>query len=113
MPSDSETWERLEAPAVMLVALDAGLEELCAAALGDSWVRVHKVRHATAACERMPVLMPMIVVAPQALPREDAVALTDRIIAVGAKAIWVTPGLDGDVLLKRLKAAVRRSLKAR
>jgi PleD family two-component response regulator len=100
--AEVDTMQRLDAPTIMLVALDPRLEALCVATLLDSGIRILKSRHASAACERMPVTMPKIIVAPLTLPDAQATPLMDQMIAVGAKAIWVEPGIDPEVLRERL-----------
>ena len=100
--AEVNTLQRLDAPAIMLVALDAKSEALCVATLLDSGIRILKSRHASAACERMPVVMPKIVIASLTIPDAQATLLMDQVIAVGAKVIWVEPGIDPQVMRDRL-----------
>jgi hypothetical protein len=100
--AEVDTLQRLDAPAILLVALDARSEAACVAMLLDSGIRILKSRHASAACERMPVTMPKLVVASLTIPNAEAMPLMDQIIAVGAKAIWVEPNIDPQVMRDRL-----------
>jgi hypothetical protein len=75
----------------MLVALDARLQESCTTLLAILGLRVFKVGHAVGACERIPVVMPKLVIASTTLKESDGEALRDRAIAVGAELLWLAP----------------------
>lgn len=88
------TLPRVHQTSAMLVALDPKLQESCSTILAMLGIRVFKVGHAVAACERIPVVMPKLVIASAALQKTDGKALEDRTIAVGAELLWLSP--DGD-----------------
>jgi hypothetical protein len=91
---DNTTLPRVKQTSAMLVALDATLQESVTTLLAVLGLRVFKVGHAVAACERIPVVMPKLVIASTAIKETDGEALNDRAIAVGAELLWLAP--DGE-----------------
>jgi hypothetical protein len=91
----------------MLVGVAEPLATFCSAALVEGGLRVLRVGHVAAAGERIPVIMPQIVVVSTALQKEDREMLADRCVAVGAEMFNVTPDADADAatLKKALKEA--------
>jgi hypothetical protein len=77
-------------------------------------VRVVRVGHAAAACERLAVAMPQVVVVLGTLRADERDALTDRATAVGALVMYVDPELDDETLdelvARAAQAAIERKL---
>jgi hypothetical protein len=99
------TFQRREAPTVMLIALDPPLETVCLSSLLDSGLRLLRARQVVPACERIPVIMPKLVLAQTTLPDREAQALVDRCVAVGAKTLWLDPDEDKQRVKERIMAA--------
>jgi hypothetical protein len=105
-----ETIQRKTTPTAMMVGLPDALAAACAAPLIEGGLRVLRVGHAAAACERIPVIMPQLVVIPAGIGKVDAEVLTDGCVAVGAEVCTVAPGDDLAELVERLKDAARMAL---
>jgi hypothetical protein len=77
-------------------------------------VRVVRVGHAAAACERLAVAMPQVVVVVGTLRADERDALADRATAVGALVMYVDPELDGEtvdeLVARAAQAAIERKL---
>jgi hypothetical protein len=77
-------------------------------------VRVVRVGHAAAACERLAVSMPQVVVVLGTLRADEREALADRVTAVGALLMYFDPELDAetlqDLVARAAQAAVERKL---
>lgn len=101
------TIQRVATPTAILVGLAEPLASACADALAEGGLRVLRVGHAAAACERLPVVMPQLVVVSAALNAADAEMLADRCVAVGADvvALAVDAEVDAAGLRGRLKDA--------
>src|SRR5260221_10802182 len=67
--------------------------------------RVLTVAHVAAASERIPVVMPLIVIASSSVLDHEQKDLEDRVVAVGAALVWIPPDADED----RANALVRDS----
>lgn len=65
--------------------------------------RVLTVAHVAAASERIPVVMPLLVIASSGLLDHEQKDLEDRVVAVGAELVWIPPDADED----RASAIVR------
>jgi len=61
-------------------------------------LRVVRVTHAAAGCERLAVAMPQVVVVLGSLRADERDALMDRATAVGALVMYVDPELDQETL---------------
>jgi hypothetical protein len=78
--------------------------------------RVNVVRavHAAAACERLAVAMPQVVVVLGTLRADEREALADRATAVGALLMYFDPELDAETLQdlvgRAAQAAIERKL---
>jgi hypothetical protein len=86
------TFPRLREATAMFVGMEPSLAEECEFVLSTIGYRVLKVGHAAAACERIPVAMPTIVVITSNAKENERADLQERVIAVGAKLV-VTPAL--------------------
>lgn len=104
----SRTIQRLDVPTVMLVGLPEGHVAICADVVASTGFRVLRVAHAAAASERIPVVMPKLVVTSAALPPRDAETLQDRCVAVGAEVVLLPPQADGEAARALLHTAVEK-----
>lgn len=95
-----ETLQRVASPTAMLVGLPDQLAGRCTAVLAGTGVRVLRVGHVAAACERMPVAMPQVVVALDDLAAAEREMLEDRCVAVGAQLL----ALPADATAKAVAA---------
>lgn len=77
-------------------------------------VTVVRVMHTAAACERLAVSMPQVVVVLGTLRADERDALADRATAVGALLMYFDPELDAETLQdlvgRAAQAAVERKL---
>jgi hypothetical protein len=77
-------------------------------------LRVVRVVHAAAACERLAVSMPQVVIVLGTLRPDERDALADRVTAVGALLMYFDPELDAetlkDLVARAAQAAVERKL---
>jgi hypothetical protein len=106
-----ETIQRVATPTALLVGVAEPLAASCTGALADGGLRVLKVGHVAAACERIPVIMPQLVVVTATLRQEEADMLADRCVAVGAEILKVAPDVTVDAALKStLKEAANMAL---
>ena len=79
-------------------------------------VSVVRVAHAAAACERLAISMPQVVVVLGALRDDERDALADRAMAVGALVLHVDPAVDAetlDALVERAAQVARERSLAR
>ena len=106
----TQTLPRIDVATAMLVALDEAVVGVCVPLLDDAGYRVIRVRHVPAACERLPVAMPQLVVAPTTLPPAEAEMLKDRCVAVGAELLTIPPDVDARVLVPLLARAAHTAL---
>jgi hypothetical protein len=107
-----ETIQRVATPTAILVGVGEPLATTCTDALADGGLRVLRVGHVAAACERIPVVMPQLVVVSTTLRPEDLETLADRCVAVGAEVLKVLPEMQGDgsALKKTLRDAANMAL---
>lgn len=105
-----ETIQRLPTPTAILVGLPEALASFCTEALGEGGLRVLRAGHAAAAAERIPVVMPQLVLVSAALHPHELEALTDRCVAVGAQVIQVAEPLNPTELGKTLSVAASEAL---
>jgi hypothetical protein len=105
-----ETIQRVATPTAILVGVGEPLATACSDALADGGLRVLRVGHVAAACERIPVVMPQLVII-CTLRQDDTDMLADRCVAVGAEIITVAPDAVADAPLKtKLKDAANMAL---
>jgi hypothetical protein len=103
--AEQATYQRVEAPSIMLIALDPTVESLCLSTLLDSGLRILRVREVAPAFERIAVTMPKLVIVPSTLPPRSKEELTDRCVAVGAQLLALDASEQPDTLKKRLAVA--------
>lgn len=106
----SQTIQRVASPTAILVGLPEDLAAVCAESLADGGLKVLKVGHVAAACERIPVVMPQIVVTRDSLRPEEAEPLNDRCVAVGAEVIRLAHDQDPRALAVQLRDAANMAL---
>lgn len=105
-----ETIQRVAAPTGILVGLPDALANHCMEVLDERGLRVLRVGHVAAASERIPVVMPQIVIVSGGVHQDELDALNDRCVAVGADVIQVAPDADLAALTTTLEQAARRAL---
>lgn len=105
-----ETVQRFATPTGILVALPDDLAALCTDALSDGGLRVLRVGHVAAASERIPVVMPQLVVVSASVSNVELEVLNDRCVAVGAEVIRVPNDVDRDALVNALKNSATNAL---
>lgn len=81
------TLPRQRETTAMLVGLPRAIGDECAIVASMLGLRVVVVGHVAAACERIPVVMPKLVIALSKTTPEDRDALGERTIAVGAELL--------------------------
>lgn len=101
----SQTVPRMDMATAMLVALDDRVAGACITILDDAGFRVIRVKHVAPALERMPVVMPQLVVAPSNLRTEEAEPLADRCVAIGAEVLKLAPDIDVRALVALVTSA--------
>lgn len=92
------------------MALPDELAAICTDTLGDGGLRVLRVGHVAAASERIPVVMPQLVVVSATVRDAELDILNDRCVAVGAEVIRVPNDVDRAALSTALKNAANNAL---
>lgn len=104
------TIPRIASPTAMLVGLPDELSARSAELLADGGLRTLKVGHVAAASERIPIVMPHLVVVPTTLSPTEDETLADRCVAVGAEMLKIAPGTDSRALEVLLKDAANSAI---
>ncbi len=98
----------------MLVSPNGDVADRVATRFEEAHVKVVRVGHAAAACERLAVAMPQVVVVLGTLRADERDALADRATAVGALLMYVDPELDAETLeelvTRAAQAAIERKI---
>jgi hypothetical protein len=89
----------------MLVGPNGDAADKVAAGFALLRIRVIRVGHAAAACERLAVAMPQVVIVLGDLRADERDALLDRTAAVGALVLHVDPELDSETLDELIERA--------
>lgn len=106
-----ETIQRVATPTALLVGVAEPLAQACTDALSDGGLKVLRVGHVAAACERIPVIMPQLVVVAASIRQEESDMLADRCVAVGAEVLKVATDASIDPALRAmLKDAANMAL---
>lgn len=106
-----DTIQRVATPTAILVGVGEPVATVCNDTLAAGGLRVLRVGHVAAACERIPVVMPQLVVISATLRAEDIEMLTDRCVAVGAEIVKVAAESAPDGALRAmLKDAANMAL---
>jgi len=106
----SQTLPRMDVATAMLVALDDKIAGACVTLLDDAGFRVIRVKHVQPALERLPVVMPHLVIAPTSLRKEEEEQLTDRCVAIGAEVLRLAPEIDARALTALIASAAHGAL---
>jgi hypothetical protein len=104
------TIQRVATPTGILVGLSDEVTALCIDVLGDGGLRVLRVGHVAAASERIPVVMPQLVVISTTFRQEELDSIHERCVAVGAEVIRVPPDVDTMALRDALGAASTKAM---
>ncbi len=109
------TTELFVEPSAILVGIEDDLVALCHELLPPGGLKVYRVAHAHAVCERMAVLLPRLIVVPAAMRSVELELIEDRAAAVGAIVLHLDPGHGYELLgaqltitLQDLRAMYRR-----
>ncbi len=94
----------------MIVGLDAAVAEAAQEILRGYGYQVLRVGHVAAAGERLPVLMPILVVASAETVKVERDVLEDGAVAVGARVVWLPR--DADAVKTLLAHTARQVLEA-
>ena len=105
-----ETLQRVATPTAILVALPDDLAATCTETLADGGLKVLRAGHVAAACERIPVTMPQLVIVMATVRPEEMELLNDRCVAVGAEVIQLALDADRRALKVMLKDAANVAL---
>lgn len=95
-------------PSAIAVDLPDDLFVLCHEVLPEAGLIIHRAGHAHAACERIAVLLPQLVVVPATMKSSELDLVEDRAIAVGAIVLHLDPDHGYDVLTAQLAETVRQ-----
>jgi hypothetical protein len=107
--SAGSTFRLQPTPSAMLVGLPEPLAARCAAALGD--LRIIRVAHVAAACERMPITLPRLAVVVDGASENDLATIKERAIACGVELVIVAPNVDDGALAALLTNAAETAAK--
>ena len=105
-----ETIQRVASPTAILVGLPEALASVCTDALGEGGLRVLRVGHVAAASERIPVVMPQLVLVSTAMRQEELEILGDRCVAVGADVLRIAPDMSDAEVVRLLQKAANTAL---
>lgn len=105
-----ETIQRFATPTGILVGLPDELAAVCTDALGEGGLRVLRVGHVAAASERIPVVMPQLVLISATIRQDELEILNDRCVAVGAEVIRLATDIDRTALANMLRNAANTAL---
>lgn len=109
---EKKTIRRVALPTVLLVGLTEPQADRCRRALASIAMRMARVAHIAAAVERIPVVMPCVVVIDQGALPEERVKISDAITAVGAELLAIDQNPDVRMLEERFRAAGERATRA-
>ena len=106
----NQTLRRRRVTAAMIVGLDAAVLSATSDLLTGLGYQVVKVGHVAAAAERLPVLMPILVVASAEMVAMERASLEDGAVAVGARVVWLPR--DASTVSALLSHTARQVLEA-
>ena len=101
------TTELFLEPSAILVGIADDLVALCHEYLPPAGLKVYRVAHAHAACERIAILLPRLVVVPAAMRSAELDMIEDRAAAVGAIVLHLDPGHGYELLGTQLHLTVQ------
>lgn len=105
-----ETVQRVATPTAFLVGLPSELADICIEVLDEGGLRVLKIGHIAGASERIPVVMPQLVVVATTMRADELELLRDRCVAVGAEILPLAPDVARAELVATMKAAAKNAL---
>lgn len=98
----------------MLVGPNSAVADKVTSRFEESNVKVVRAGHAAAACERLAIAMPQVVVVLGSLHSDERDSLADRATAVGALLMYMDPHLDDETLdelvARAAQAAIERKI---
>ncbi|MDB4937603.1 MAG: hypothetical protein JWP87_4575 [Labilithrix sp.] len=101
------TTELFIEPSAIVVGLTDEMLTLCHEYLAPGGLTVYRVAHVHAACERIAVLLPRLVVVPAAMRSADLDMIEDRAAAVGATVLHLDPTHGYELLEAQLHLTVQ------
>lgn len=101
------TTELFVEPNAIVVGVPDDMLALCHEFLPLAGLKVYRVAHAHAACERIAVLLPRLVVVPAAMRSADLDMVEDRAAAVGAIVLHLDPSHGYELLGAQLHLTVQ------
>lgn len=101
------TTELFIEPSAIAVGLPDEILALCHEFLPPGGLTVYRVAHAHAACERIAVLLPRLVVVPAAMHSADLDMIEDRATAVGAIVLHLDPTHGYELLGAQLQLTLQ------
>ena len=101
------TTELFVEPSAIVVGVADDMLALCHEFLPPSGLKVYRVAHAHAACERIAVLLPRLVVVPAAMRPAELDMIEDRAAAVGAIVLHLDPTHGYELLGAQLHLTVQ------
>jgi len=104
----NQTRPRFDVPMAILVGLPRESEDVCRAVLDYAAFHIESVETEAAAVERIPAVMPHIVVVPLGAALDE---ISERTRAVGAELVELPPNLGKDAVRKILKSAWESAFK--
>jgi hypothetical protein len=110
VPVDSSTLVRHVSMTAMLVGPSGEVADKVSRRFEEANVSVVRASHAAAACERVAVAMPQVVVVLGTLRADEREALADRATAVGALLMYVDPELDDETLAELVARAAQAAV---
>lgn len=107
---DAKTAQRFRAATAMIVEVPPEIAGACAKILTSHGYRVVTVGHVPAACERMAVVMPLLVIGDAACPQHARDELRERAVAVGADLLWIDAGAEPAFTASTVRIAAAAAL---
>lgn len=101
------TTELFIEPNAIVVDVPDDMLALCHEFLPPAGLKVYRVAHVFAACERIGVLLPRLVVVPAAMRSADLDMIEDRAAAVGAVVLHLDPSHGYDEVGAQLHLTVQ------
>jgi len=101
------TTELFVEPSALIVDVGDDMLALCHEFLPPGGLTVYRVAHAHAACERIGVLLPRLVVVPAAMHSADLDMIEDRAAAVGAVVLHLDRDHDYQLICAQLDLTVQ------
>jgi hypothetical protein len=101
------TTELYVEPSAIVVGVPDDMLALCHEYLPAGGLKVHRVAHAHAACERMVVLLPQLVVVPASMRSAELDMIEDRAAAIGAIVLHLDPSHGYELLGAQLHLTVQ------